>query len=446
MLTFARKQPRPVVSEIRKHIENILGRFRTSKSTNSKPVLLPARAITSPRETIEVQPFLVVSPSDIITLVNTLLPERRPESKSLERGLHIKGLQSAASSISGQSLPLQMQSSFRNDVDSTSILSNSVSSITSDVTSREPLLELGDSHSTATSLSSLHGHQHSHASTSSEDYAIEIRQAASDMSRRLALDSTHKTSHPCAEQWAVLYVSDDGKSLMTRMRKDFDDDDEDEDDSPDSDSEDEAPMDKIDLASEYHQLKESIIKLVEEYEIPKELAPESESKEFSNRASTVRKNGRKYNVNPWSSASTHDLSKSNNPYHSHQNQSQLSAMIASHQREAVPERKRPAHIRGSSVQQGKAAEQHERPSVLITMLETASSQCNARGQYIAAHTYHSTLRQLIRLSSESLKRDGFGPLLNYFSRGPRDSLGKSASAIEEFEAWFVWLQAIPRTS
>jgi hypothetical protein len=442
MLTFGRNQPKPVLPEIKAHIKEILERFRNPKSSSSKPVLLPAKAITSPRETIEVQPFLVVCPTDIITLANTLFPERRPESKSLEKGLHIKGLQSAASSISGQSLPLQMQSSFRNEVDSSSILSNSVSSITSDVISREPLLDLTDAHSTATSLSSLQGHQHSRFATSSEDYAAEIRQAVSDMSRRLALDNINETSHPCAEQWAVLYVSADGKSLMTRMRKDFDDDDEDEDDSPDSDSEDEAPGDKIDLASEYHQLKESIVKLVDEYEIPKELAPESESKEFSNRASTVRKSGRKHSFNPWSSAHAQDQSKSNNPYHSHQssNQSQLSAMIASQQREAVPERRRPAHVRSTSVQEGKAPEQQEHPSVLITMLETASDQCNARGQYLAAHTYHSTLRQLIRLSSESLKRDGFGPLLNYFSRGPRDSLGKSASAIEEFEAWFVWLK------
>src|SRR3954471_6397257 len=51
-----RKQAVPILPEIRTHIENILARFKPNKS-HSKPVLLPAKAITSPRETVEVQPF-----------------------------------------------------------------------------------------------------------------------------------------------------------------------------------------------------------------------------------------------------------------------------------------------------------------------------------------------------------------------------------------------------
>jgi len=37
-------------------------------------------------------------------------------------------------------------------------------------------------------------------------------------------------------------------------------------------------------------------------------------------------------------------------------------------------------------------------------------------------------------------KNGYAALLNYFSRGPRDVLAKAANAIEEFEAWFVWLK------
>ena len=90
----------------------------------------------------------------------------------------------------------------------------------------------------------------------------------------------------------MLYIPPDGKQLKPRMRKDSDDEDEHDEDSPESDSsDDEGPDGKIDLENDYHQLKEAIAKLVEEYEIPKELAPDSESKSFSNRTSTHRRRG-----------------------------------------------------------------------------------------------------------------------------------------------------------
>src|SRR5439155_17918480 len=126
--------------------------------------------------------------------------------------------------------------------------------------------------------------------TTIDEYGNRLKWAVSEMTRALGgSESTAGSCHPCAERWAVLYVSADGKDLMTRMRKDWDDEEDDDEDSPDSDTEDEGHDDKSDLGRDYHQLKESIVKLVEEYEIPKELAPESESKKFSNRTSTIRK-------------------------------------------------------------------------------------------------------------------------------------------------------------
>ncbi|KAI9890346.1 MAG: hypothetical protein M1814_004256 [Vezdaea aestivalis] len=430
-MTYNLKQPKPILPEIRTHIDKIIACFRNPRGLASKPVLLPARTVASPRETIEIQPFLVICPADIVTLATTLFPERQTSSGSVEQGLKIRGLQSSASSLSGLSTSVQTPSSMHNHLgDSSSLLSQSASSITSDITSREPLLDTADGLSSATSTSS------SHARTSMpiEEYAQEVKTAITDMTRQLGTEAVSGSCHPCAEQYSVLFV--DGKKLETRMRKDFDDDEDEEDDSHDSDSEDEAPEEKIDLAVHYHALKEAIVKLVEEWEIPKELAPESESKEFSNRASNNRHRARRLGA-PGPAAGGEQ--KSNNPYHTAPaHQGQISAMIAS-QREAVPERRRPQHGRTSSLQEGKASEQQER-SVLLTMLETAVNQCNARGQYLAANTYHNTWRQLLNLRAESLKKNGFGPLLNLFSRGPRDSLSKAGSAIEEFEAWFVWLK------
>lgn len=419
-MTYNWRQQVPVLPEIRTHIENILARFKHTR-TPSKPILLPAKAITSPRETVEVQPFIVLSPADIITLVNALFPERRPSSSHMEKDTQRRtGLTSSASSLSGVSIP------FRNagasTTDASSILSASASSMTSDQTSREPLL---DSNSAATEQTEV-------KPAPTELYGKRLRTACSEMTRILGFDATSGTCHPCAERWAVLYISADGKQLRPRMRKDFDDEDEHDEDSPDSDSsDDEGPGDRFDLGNDYHQLKEAIAKLVEEYEIPKELAPDSESKNFSNRMTTrksTRGRGPVRNVS--------ENLGSRNPYNSTQSQSHLTNMIASQRN--VSSRRSPQFPRSHSNPQ--AGEKQENNSVLVTMLETAMYQCQARSDFVNAHMYYKTLQSLRRLSSPSLVKNGYAALLNYFSRGPRDSLSKAANAIEEFEAWFVWLK------
>ncbi|KAI8933346.1 hypothetical protein NX059_009968 [Plenodomus lindquistii] len=420
-MTYNWRQQVPVLPEIRVHIENILARFKHTK-TPAKPILLPAKAITSPRETVEVQPFIVLSPADIITLVNALFPERRPTSSQLDKERQPKaGPTSSASSLSGVSIP------FRNAAaslgDASSILSASASSVTSDQTSREPLLDSSSSTSTE--------HQAEAKIAPTDLYGKRLRTACAEMTRILGYEATSGSCHPCAERWAVLYVSADGKQLKPRMRKDFDDEDEHDEDSPDSDSsDDEGAGDRFDLGNDYHQLKEAIAKLVEEWEIPKELAPDSESKNFSNRM-TTRKGTRGRPVRHVS-----ENLGSRNPYNATQSQSQLSNMIASQRN--VSSRRSPQHPRNSSSPQ--VTEKQSNASVLVTMLETAMQQCQARSDFVNAHMYFKTLQSLRRLTSPTLVKNGYAALLNYFSRGPRDLLSKAANAIEEFEAWFVWLK------
>ncbi|KAI4949522.1 hypothetical protein J4E91_005261 [Alternaria rosae] len=420
-MTYNWKQKNEILPEIRTHIENILARFKHTK-TPSKPILLPAKAITSPRETVEVQPFIVLSPADIVTLVNALFPERRPSSSHMDNDSQRRtGLASSASSMSGMSVP------FRNAAasvtDASSILSASASSMTSDQTSREPLLD-----SNPASVESPTEMK----PAPTEQYGRQLRMACSEMTRLLGFEATSGSCHPCAERWAVLYISADGKQLKPRMRKDFDDEDEHDEDSPDSDSsDDEEGGNRFDLGNDYHQLKEAIAKLVEEYEIPKELAPDSESKNFSNRMTTrksTRGRGPVRNVS--------ENLGSRNPYNSTQSQSQLTNMIASQRN--VSSRRSPQFPRSHSNPQ--VGEKQENNSVLVTMLETAMYQCQARSDFVNAHMYYKTLQSLKRLSSPTLVKNGYAALLNYFSRGPRDLLSKAANAIEEFEAWFVWLK------
>jgi hypothetical protein len=412
-----RRQQVPVLPEIRTHIENILARFKHNK-TPSKPILLPAKAITSPRETVEVQPFIVLSPADIITLVNALFPEKRPSSSHLDKERQGRtGLTSSASSLSGVSIPFRSTAASMGDA--SSILSASASSMTSDQTSREPLLDTSPTETDA---------EVKPAPT--ELYGKRLRTACSEMTRILGFDATSGSCHPCAERWAVLYISADGKQLKPRMRKDFDDEDEHDEDSPESDSsDDEGAGDRFDLGHDYHQLKEAIAKLVEEWEIPKELAPDSESKNFSNRMTTRKTRGK-----PVRHVSENLGSR--NPYNASQSQSQLTNMIATQRN--VSSRRSPQQPRSSSNPQ--SSEKQENSSVLVTMLETAMYQSQARSDFVNAHMYFKTLQSLRRLSSPTLVKNGYAALLNYFSRGPRDLLSKAANAIEEFEAWFVWLK------
>jgi hypothetical protein len=396
---------------IKGHIENIMARFRSHRPSRSKPKLLPARSITSLRETVEVHPYLVLSPSDMITMVNCLFPEKRPVSGSLSNQTSFSGIRSSASSISGmstitQSIPM---SASRAAFDNASVISNSGSSVISDfTTSREPLLE-------DTTKSSY------------EDDGYELRIALYEMTQTLGYDGASGSCHPCAERWAVLFMSPDGQSLSTHMHHDPDDDGDEEEFTTSGDSDDESTNIRPDLDKNYYQLRDSILKLVMDYEIPQSLNSKTESKTFSNRTSAMEGGRKKPRSRPGSSAQT----QSKNPYrmkdHSTEQDTKTTESKLSKQRQdSDTERHRESS--------------REAPAALIAMLEAAEAQCQAQSDFVNAHLYWKTLNQLHQLSSPSLKKDGFASLLSIFSRGPRDLIRRSTSAIEEYDAWLVWLK------
>ncbi|KIW07356.1 uncharacterized protein PV09_02202 [Verruconis gallopava] len=408
-----------IIHEVKQHMENLLVRLRHPRA-NQRPILLPAKAVTSPRETSEVQPFLIVSPRDIITLVNALFPDRRPPSIHGDGDLSRRGNASTASSISGISIPFRSSST---PGDGSSVLSMSASSATSDMTSREPLLEAAsrlEDHAQFDSETEL-----STKPTPTEEYGRKIRMACSEMARILGPEAVSGSCHPCAERWAVLFVTQDGQHLRTRMQEDVEDADFNEDDSPDSESDEEAPGLGMDLESDYHQLKDSICKLLQEYELPKSLAPESESRFFSNRSGQrmlARRGLRR--TDP-----THRAEELSSTGH---------GPSTLHRASPVP-RQRLVTSRSNSTNDADDFKRRK-SSDLVVMLEAAYHQCKTRNEYVDALLWHKTLEQLARLSSPSLTRDGYAPLLNYFARGPRDALSKSFKAIEKFEAWFAWLK------
>lgn len=388
-----------------------MSRFRTSRPSGMKPKLVPARSITSLRETAEVHPYLVLSPPDLLTMVNALFPERRLNSAASLRDIHSGELRSGASSVSGFSLTGPRSQ----DVETASVVSMDAESVVSDITtSREPLLPNHTGQSTLSQPTLTRNPLY-------EEDGYELRAAIYEIAQALGNNALRGACHPCDEGWTVLFVSPDGHALSTRMVHDIDEQDDDEITSS-SDDEQARPA-SSDLNSDYDQLRDSVLKLVEEYEIPQTFDPLNESKTLSNRASTLA-GAKKI------SRSRTTLSQqvaSNNPYR----KSEIALEKASEAPTEDATFVNPATENLVEV---------ERQPALALMLEAAASQCTSRSDFVNAHLYWNTLNQLNQMTSVSLRKDSYATLLHIFSRGPRDSIRRSAAAIEEYEAWLVWLK------
>ncbi|KAL7945317.1 hypothetical protein V8C42DRAFT_353042 [Trichoderma barbatum] len=346
--------PVNIPPKIKGHVENILARFQGTRSKVPAAKLLPARSITSLRETVEVRPYLVISPADLATLVNALFPEKRPHSA-----------RSGPASISG----LHHKNSF----DTASIISTSASSIMSDATtSRDFIYDLN----TATPRYSppAEDPEEQRRLSKYEDDGYRLRLAIHEMQQNLGADAVRGSSHPCAERW----------SLSTQMTYDPDDELEDEENSSSTDTDEDETPQRPELDKDYHQLRNSVLKLVEDYEIPRSLEPERLRKYTS----------RNRIIQPEKTVA------SRNPY---RKQMGVDGTIST--TDLTPK------------------EPEESEPVLITMLKAASSQSKAQADFVSAHMYWKT----------SLRQDGFAALINILARGPRDAIRRSASAIEDQE-------------
>lgn len=421
--------------KIKAHVENLLGRFKSSRS-KLRPRLLKARSLTSLRETAEVHPYLVVSPADLVTLVNALFPERRPVSSA--------SMRSGAPSISGASVmsqPMSILTTRSNNFETASIISTSVSSVLSDTTTAaEASLEPQATGASARSSPPL-GERSSHERLGNyEDDGYRLRLALHELTQILGHDAIQGSCHPCAERWAVLFISSDGKSLSTHMTYDPDDDPEEENSSSLSETdEDDLDDDRPELDKDYHQLRDSILKLVEDFEIPQN--SEHDTGKFSNRTSTLKKYRSRNRIittekirETRETRDTRDSGQnrepSRNPYRQR---------LAEQDNPSRSRSPRAGSDKGKEVA-NKVQDQAEPTPVLLAMLEAAVSQAKAQSDFVASLSYYRTLQQLDALASSSLRANGFATLLNIFSRGPRDSIRRSASAIEDYDAWLIWLK------
>ncbi|RSL60610.1 hypothetical protein CEP54_006671 [Fusarium duplospermum] len=407
--------PVEVPPKIKGHVESILARFQGSQSKIPAAKLLPARSITSLRETKEVHPYLVISPADLVTLVNAIFPERRPQSAASG------SFRSGPASISGMSAisqPISM-SNPRNNFDTASIISTSASSVFSDTTTRDGYMDEQTSVTPQRYSPPAMDSEMQRRLNKYEDDGYRLRLALHEMTQNLGADTVRGSVHPCAERWVVLFISADGKSLSTNMTFDPDDELDDEENSSSTDTDEEDASDGPELDKDYHQLRDSILKLVEDYEIPRSLEPENGRTQLSNRASGLKRYKSKSKI-----ITTERSMASRNPYRK-QVGKEMGQIDSKRESSTVPEPN---------------PKDQQPEAVLVTMLKAASSQSKALADFVSSHQYWKTLNQLNALESPSLRENGFAVLINIFSRGPRDSIRRSASAIEEYDAWLVWLK------
>ncbi|KAK8145280.1 hypothetical protein G3M48_004666 [Beauveria asiatica] len=393
---------------IRVHIESMLARFQNSDYKPPASRLLPAKSITSLRETAEVHPYLVLCPADLSCLVNALYPERRPLSSASST---FKSGTTSISALSSASQPVAFFNP-KNSFETASVISTSVSSVFSEAASRDDHADGSAKTASVRDSPTITEPDLQRKLNKYEDDGYPLRLALHELSRNLGSDIVRGTSHPCAERWAVLFVSSDGKNLTTTLDCDADDDDPDERISSSSEYENETvPTSELDKG--YYQLRDAVLKLVEEYEIPRDLEAEASDVEISNRPSRLKK--------------------------------------SSPRRSARQDKLAPEPTGGVSLRRSHSPRPPPRPSTssttepekeapLITMLKAAWSQSKAQADFVSSHMYWKTLNQLRGLNSESLRRNGYAALITIFSREPRDYINKSALAIEEYEAWLVWLK------
>jgi hypothetical protein len=369
--------PKPADPQINTHVENILGRFQR-EPRKATPRLVSARSTTSLRETAEVRPYLLICPADLATVINTLYPE------------------SQSSTLSGFTTVRTEQSVDNLPSDTASVLSIGSESVSSDLTtpSADFLQDqmTGSSHRQSPPIEAS---QQTHQATDYDGDSYKLRLALHELNRTFGHDVVLGASHPCAEPWAVLFISPKDGTLAAQLNFEQEGNIYEDEDSSTNASSDEDDGEGSELHTDYHELRDAVLRFVQDYEIPQSFEGDSGRQEsFSNRASKLKKYRRRDHVI--------------------EAESSVGRTYSEGATSATP--------------------------LLLSMLESAFRQARAQNDFVTAHRHWKTIQQLQTLESNSLRRNGFAGLLDIFSRGPRETIRHSAFAIEEYDAWLVWLK------
>ena len=206
-------------AKINLDLERILDRVKNRNRDREHMGQKTKETLQIPK-TVETQPCLVICPSDIVTLINALFPEKHRASIRAAKTFGREDRFSDASSISSVAFSANSVST---GWDNRSTLSTKATSIMSDSVLRRPSLEsMYVSYNRVYESNSEQGPLIIPA-TSTEEYGVYIQQLCLEMQRVLGSQICSGTCHPCEERWEVLYISSNGKRLTTRMRRDGED-------------------------------------------------------------------------------------------------------------------------------------------------------------------------------------------------------------------------------
>ena len=411
------------------YIDSIIARFdEGSEWTNS---ILSQIQLKLSDEISEERQFLTVCPSDLVTIVRALFPERRSTLNPFESAIEVSSIESTVASISGTTVP------FRSISDGSSVLSLSASSATSDTISRETIFDCS-SPGNRSSWTDEDCQSDIPKVQPMEQWGRRLRSACSDMAGVIGVKACAGSCHPCAEKWAILYVSPDGEELTTRMHGDVNSEDADAGDGDLSQNDVEhenADTENTDLARDHQMLRDAISKLLREYKLPSETGRGNEGA-FGYRSSFLRRSTKSsYHVRADAEGQGHFFQ---NSYQNYNYDTPNSSILAGEQKLGF----RSIHRSRSTTVVSPTEIFQEGPSVLVTMFRIAIQQCEIRSDFLSAHYYYKALKQLQRLITPSSTHHDYASLLNKLAHDPRRLLERTTDALEALNTWSAMLKQL----
>ena len=411
------------INNIRSHFE----RMATQSSPNFEDVA--SRDLASDDDILS---YVLLCPSDLITIVKALFPERRQPTSIFENTMEVSSINSATSSISGASAPFQMTN------DGSSILSLGASSATSDTVSGEGIFDCS-SPENRSSWSEDDCLSEASKAQSTEQLGKRLRLACSDMANVIGQRTCAGTCHPCAEVWAILYISPDGKVQERDLHVKTESCDR---NSGDGNYQSKygnvrpQPSGRSTQTSNYGYLEKAIMRLLQEFELPPHISSGNKAVKFGNRTYSLRRSTRS-SFQVRTDAAQQDITDRNLLPLSGQ---ATSCLLTGNNETYQP---RTLHrSRSTTIISSEDDRILKDPSMLIRLLEGAIDQCKRQSDHVNAHYWFKTLEKLRRVLSGPSALDAYSSLLGQFFTRSRESLEWSTNRIEICETWSVWMKQI----
>ncbi|KAL5606620.1 hypothetical protein BROUX41_003018 [Berkeleyomyces rouxiae] len=402
---------------VRQHITNITNRFHGGRISSERAA---ATTITQLHPACpaavnldETYPYLVVSPSDLITMVNALFPDRSFTTLGTSTGRRpTSALASGSSGFLRSPVNFNMFGSMPNS--NTAPLSSSKGSPTpSSLTDPPALNATGTGVPPTEDLASSPSDIPLPAATDSiftstkdlKDQGVTLRRAIQNLKETASPESVQGNLHPCADQWAVIFISPCGNRLSTRMACESDlgldgslrgnpNHTKGGEDKNDNRGNVEATITPSSTFPNVHgaAIKAAVMKLTTKYEVPNTTQPS--------------------NVTP-------SLGRSPETLESYQ-------FVLPKQ--ALPQIPNPQQYHGIT---------DSKEPLLVQMLRAAVHRSDSEGDFSSSMLYYNGLQQLLT-TGETLINSKIDQLLLGLLEGPRADLLRSTSAIDQFRSWDAW--------